>query len=160
MSVLIDWASEALEILDAGLFTGDTFHSEAALKELDAYLVRWQKQIYTIRQELVEDNNQNRRFPIQGGTSIPWEMIAPHEARCQRNHCQTLTRIAERGGFSHLEALAVLDDRSLHDAIFSISVDGLDEAKRVAKQELERRCEEYEKRSEKIGKPGIHGVTK
>jgi hypothetical protein len=42
---------------------------------------------------------------------IPWEMIEPHEAQAHKNHQQTLKRLAERGGLSHREALAVLEDR-------------------------------------------------
>lgn len=51
------------------------------------------------------------RFPIQGGPSLPWEMIAPHEEQARENHSQTLKRLAERGGLSPTEALAILDDR-------------------------------------------------
>lgn len=52
------------------------------------------------------------RYPILGtGETIPWEVIAPHEKQAQINHYQTLTRIAERGGLSWSEALAVLEDR-------------------------------------------------
>jgi hypothetical protein len=42
---------------------------------------------------------------------IPWEMIAPHEEQSQTNHQQSLKRIAERGGFSRCEAIAILEDR-------------------------------------------------
>ena len=62
----------------------------------------------------------SRRFPImhgwQGGAvtrrdSIPWELIAPHEAQAQRNHGgQTLQRLAERGGLDAMEAVAVIED--------------------------------------------------
>lgn len=44
-------------------------------------------------------------------TSIPWDMIAPHERQADRNHYQTLKRLAERGGLSPAEAVAVLEDR-------------------------------------------------
>jgi hypothetical protein len=44
-------------------------------------------------------------------TSIPWAMMAPHEAQCQTNHQQSVKRISERGGFSRCEAIAVLEDR-------------------------------------------------
>lgn len=40
--------------------------------------------------------------------SIPWPMIAPHEAQALRNHGQTLQRLAERGGLSPGEACDVL----------------------------------------------------
>lgn len=43
--------------------------------------------------------------------SIPWDLIAPHEQQAQRNHGQSLKRLAERGGLSWCESLAVLTDR-------------------------------------------------
>ena len=59
-------------------------------------------------------------FPImEGGArradgdlkSIPWAMIAPHDATAQRNHGgQNLVRLAQRGGLCPLEAVAVLED--------------------------------------------------
>ena len=44
-------------------------------------------------------------------TAIPLAMIAPHEAQAWVNHGQTLARLAERGGLSACEAVAVLEDR-------------------------------------------------
>ena len=59
-------------------------------------------------------------FPIMEGgvrrakddlTSIPWAMIAPHDATAQQNHGgQNLIRLAHRGGLCPLEAVAVLED--------------------------------------------------
>jgi hypothetical protein len=43
--------------------------------------------------------------------ALPWDMIAPHAERAMKNHQQTLERLAERGGLSACEAVAVLDDR-------------------------------------------------
>lgn len=48
--------------------------------------------------------------------ALPWEMIATHEKQAQRNHYQSLTRLAERGGLSAREAVAVLEDRKF-DAV-------------------------------------------
>ena len=45
-------------------------------------------------------------------TAIPLAMIAPHEAQAWVNHGQTLARLAERGGLSACEAVAVLEDRA------------------------------------------------
>lgn len=42
---------------------------------------------------------------------IPWAAIAPHEQQAQKNHGQTLARLAERGGLSWVEAFAVLTDQ-------------------------------------------------
>lgn len=46
-------------------------------------------------------------FPV----CIPWDMLTPHAAQAQTNHSQTLARLAERGGLSVSEAIAVLQDR-------------------------------------------------
>jgi len=59
-----------------------------------------------------------KTFPIMGervGTNlppIPWAVIEPHELQAQRNHTQTLERLAQRGGLSCTEALAVLENRN------------------------------------------------
>lgn len=47
-------------------------------------------------------------FPIMGGPKVPWSLIAPYEAQAQTNHGQTLKRLAERGGLSICEAMAVM----------------------------------------------------
>lgn len=41
---------------------------------------------------------------------IPWRIVEPHEARAKKNHDQTLTRLAERGGLAPQELLALLND--------------------------------------------------
>ena len=53
---------------------------------------------------------EGKRFPIQGGPSIPWSMIGPHDRQTVDNHSQTLEDLAKRGGLSPSEVLAVLDD--------------------------------------------------
>jgi hypothetical protein len=64
----------------------------------------------------------NKVMPISGyfnreeweqirGYSIPWEMIAPHELQAQKNHYQTLQKLAERGGLDESESIAILEDR-------------------------------------------------
>jgi hypothetical protein len=57
-------------------------------------------------------------FPIMGEkvctrsiVTLPWALIAPHEAQAKVNHSQTLKRLAERGGLAPCEAVAVLEDR-------------------------------------------------
>ncbi len=47
--------------------------------------------------------------------SVPWAIVAPHEEQARRNHGQSLTRLAERGGLSPAELVAVLTDRSWRD---------------------------------------------
>lgn len=43
--------------------------------------------------------------------SIRWSVIAGHERQAMRNHGQTLERLAERGGLSPAEAVAIIEDR-------------------------------------------------
>lgn len=60
------------------------------------------------------DTPQTTAYPVLGGRglSIPWSMIAPHEAQAYRNHSQTLKGLAGRGGLGWCEMLAVLEDRA------------------------------------------------
>lgn len=65
------------------------------------------------------------KFPIFRGfgrdldrhapAEIPWAMIAPHEAQAVENHGQTLRRLAERGGLSPCEAVAIMKDTAWHE---------------------------------------------
>lgn len=49
---------------------------------------------------------------------VPWEFVKPHERRAQSNHGgQTLRRLAERGGLSADELVAVLEDRAWDRAV-------------------------------------------
>ena len=63
----------------------------------------------------------DKQFPIilpfskrldKGPRSVPWALVAPHEAQALKNHGgQSLERLAERGGLSLDELVAVLEDR-------------------------------------------------
>lgn len=48
-------------------------------------------------------------YPIMDGPSVPWFVMEPHEAMARKNHCQSLTRLAERGGLSCGEAWCVVN---------------------------------------------------
>jgi len=55
--------------------------------------------------------SDQRDFPIMGCNiiaSIPWAMLEPHEEQAQRNHGQSLKRLAERGGLAVSEALDII----------------------------------------------------
>lgn len=54
-----------------------------------------------------------RWFPIQGGPALRWEMIEPHAGQASHNHGQSLERLAERGGLSPYEAVAVLTSQKI-----------------------------------------------
>jgi len=56
---------------------------------------------------------RDQRAELERGrcpASVPWAMVAPHEAQAKRNHDQTLEELARRGGLSPRELLAVLND--------------------------------------------------
>ena len=56
-----------------------------------------------------------RQYPIIGTNPqeyIPWDMLASHEAQALRNHCQTLERLAERGGLAWIEVISILEDNT------------------------------------------------
>lgn len=77
-----------------------------------------------------------RRFPILGTTfSIPWSLVGPHELQAQRNHYQTLERLAERGGVDSLEALYIILDEKWEPGHLPIT------SARVAQKILERWCD-------------------
>lgn len=63
---------------------------------------------YRARAELAEYRADGDAIVVIG---IPWLMIAPHEQQAQRNHRQTLQQLADRGGLSACEALAILEHR-------------------------------------------------
>lgn len=51
---------------------------------------------------------------IMGSTllsEVPFAMLVPHEAQALSNHDQTLSRLAERGGLSVGETIAILEGR-------------------------------------------------
>lgn len=55
-------------------------------------------------------------MPIMGGTllsEVPFEFIAQHEKQAQRNHGQSLERLAQRGGLAASEALDIVEGRPL-----------------------------------------------
>lgn len=61
--------------------------------------------------------SEGRRFPIleKGRPSVPWSAIAPHAEQADRNHYQTLERLAERGGLSYAEFWFVMHDEDWDD---------------------------------------------
>lgn len=87
-----------------------------------------------------------RRFPVlrQGLTpderrlrcpySIPWSVIEPHAAQAQRNHDQTLERLAQRGGLDPRELLAVLNDRHWRDYIGPSFAEAADQLQQLLRE--------------------------
>lgn len=61
-------------------------------------------------------------FPIRHDDllkSIPWEVITPHELQALRNHRMGLVKLAERGGLTPCEALAVIEGREWERMAFT-----------------------------------------
>lgn len=57
-------------------------------------------------------------YPILGSggqTTIDWQLVLDHAEQAYKNHSQSVLRLAERGGLSWDEMLAVLTDRSWRD---------------------------------------------
>lgn len=73
--------------------------------------------------------------------SLPWSLFEGHERQAQRNHGQTLERLAERGGLCPKEAIAVLTDRHWRETIHMPLGDAIAELKAMA-AEAEQRAPE------------------
>lgn len=74
--------------------------------------------IFTIMEAGAPRMTDTRQFPIMAvrgkttSATVPWSFMAPHEVQAIANHGgQSLERLAERGGLSGGEALAVVLDR-------------------------------------------------
>lgn len=52
-------------------------------------------------------------FPVlnSGGESVPWDAVEPHRKQAEKNHFQTLERLAGRSRLSWKELYYVLTDR-------------------------------------------------
>lgn len=54
------------------------------------------------------------RMPIMGSalmSEIPFGLITPYEQQAQKNHGQSLERLAQRGGLSSCEAIDIIEGR-------------------------------------------------
>lgn len=57
----------------------------------------------------------DRRFPIKLDNdikSVPWALMAPHDAQALVNHGRTIEQLAARGGTTPEEALAIIEGRA------------------------------------------------
>lgn len=64
-------------------------------------------------------------FPIidsKPAEAINWDIIRPHANQAMKNHGQTLERLAERGGLSWVELIAVLEDRPYEDMDVQVAI--------------------------------------
>ncbi|KKL12344.1 hypothetical protein LCGC14_2536710 [marine sediment metagenome] len=64
--------------------------------------------------------SSERIFPVLGDPNVrgvPWRIVEPHRKQAMTNHDQTLERLAERGGLSLDELVAVISGEHWHDVI-------------------------------------------
>jgi hypothetical protein len=89
-----------------------------------------------------------KMFPINTGhhldahdliLQIPWALIEPHRAQAQRNHGQSLERLAERGGLGAEEAVAVIEDKDYYER--------WSPGERTGNAALKKHLDEFEKRT-------------
>ncbi len=121
-------AATALQAMQAerDKLRGETMNLAACCETMEADCIQWVDRLRSAEARALaaeaeadrlrsaitklEAANQTseRLFPIMRGPGVPWSLIAPYEAQAQRNHSQTLKRLAERGGLSICEAMAVM----------------------------------------------------
>ncbi len=90
----------------------------------------------------------DREFPLQNKElrSIPWAMIAEHEAQALKNHGgQSLKTLARRGGLSAMEAVDVLSDKRWDGSCFILPAqrEAYDRCEAEAVAELRGRIERW-----------------
>jgi hypothetical protein len=54
VGTLPDHTEKHFDAIDAGFFSGDTFHNEDALKRFEWYVARWQREVVSIRELMAE----------------------------------------------------------------------------------------------------------
>ncbi len=69
---------------------------------------------------------------------VPWDFVAPHEDQATRNHSQTLKRLAQRGGLSPAELVAVVTGQGL-DADLGSDTDKVPELLRLLQKHEDTR---------------------
>lgn len=62
--------------------------------------------------EAYEAQHKGTAYP----RSVPWDLVKEHERQAERNHSQSLDRLAERGGLSPKELWCVIHDMHFRDA--------------------------------------------
>jgi hypothetical protein len=70
---------EYFDAIDAGFFSGDTFHNEDALDRFAWYVARWQREIINIR-ELLEENARSAEEAAEaepGAQALPFQPRVP-----------------------------------------------------------------------------------
>ena len=70
--------------------------------------------------------------------SIPWAMLAPHEDRVRKNHHgQTLAEMSAAGGFTSVEALAILEDLDFLAALRLYGLGSAEDSRLMLRKRIE-----------------------
>lgn len=70
--------------------------------------------------DMTKKDEQYKPYPILGSRPqqyIPRGLLMIHEGQVWKNHGQSLTQLAQRGGLSWAEALAIIEGKNWRDAI-------------------------------------------
>lgn len=62
--------------------------------------------------------------------SVPWSLLAPHEEQAHKNHGQTLHRLAERGGLTFCEMVAIIENVHWRETFKLSAIDALKRLKK------------------------------
>lgn len=66
--------------------------------------------------------SRTRRFPVYGaGFSIPWATVEPFEDQAQKNHGQSLSQLAERGGLAPQELWCIINGKTWRECTLTHS---------------------------------------
>lgn len=72
--------------------------------------------------DMTKEDEKYSPYPILGSRPqqyIPRGLLMIHEGQAWNNHGQSLTQLAQRGGLSWAEALAIIEGKNWRDAIQS-----------------------------------------
>jgi hypothetical protein len=50
---------KAIDLIDAGFFSSDTFHNSEDLEFIESYIWRWLKEIVEIKKSFIDDNKDS-----------------------------------------------------------------------------------------------------
>lgn len=75
------WAEDAFDSIDAGIFSGDSFHSYEAIERFRYFLTRWLRGLHEIEDLLAEDDCQSAP-----DKKHDWQLMTPDAEYC--THCR------------------------------------------------------------------------
>ncbi len=70
---------------------------------------------YPVLQGQTDEAYEARRNGTPYPRSVSWDVVKDHEKQAQRNHSQSLTHLAGRGGLSPKELWCVVHDKGFYD---------------------------------------------